>query len=105
MICFARLSSSTTSSIWQPEGTCAHAITHRSFAWQGVEDDGERTVWLTHCLLLQPNWWETRGYGPTAAWLHRHPERHAVLHASVSVQRHPSSYFPCSPSVTRFGAD
>jgi site-specific DNA-cytosine methylase len=69
-----------------------------------VEDDGERTVWLTHSLLLQPDWWETRGYGSAAAWLHRHPERHAVLHASVSVQRHPSSYFPCLPSVTRFGA-
>ena len=77
---------------------------NRFFAWQGAEDDGERTAWFTHCLLLQPDWWETRGYGPTAAWLHRHPERHAVLHTSVSVQRHPSSYFPCSPSVTRFGA-
>jgi hypothetical protein len=78
---------------------------HRFFAWQGAEDDGERTVWLTHRLLLQPDWWETKGYGPTAARLHRHPERRAVLHASVSVQRHPSSYFPCSPSVTRLGAD
>src|ERR1700677_3813111 len=27
MICFARLSSSTTSSIWQPERTCAYTIT------------------------------------------------------------------------------
>jgi len=77
---------------------------NRFFAWQGAEDDGERTAWFTHCLLLQPDWWETRGYGPTAVRLHRHPERHAVLHASVSVKRHPSSYFPCSPSVTRFGA-
>ena len=77
---------------------------HRSFAWQGVENDGERTVWLTHSLLLQPDWWETRGYAPAAVRWHRHPERHAVLHASVSVKRHPSSYFPCSPSVTRFGA-
>jgi hypothetical protein len=78
---------------------------NRFFAWQGVEDDGERTVWLTHSLVLQPDLVETRGYGSAAAWLHRHPERHAVLHASVSVKRHPSSYFPCSPSVTRFGAD
>ena len=77
---------------------------HRFFAWQGAEDDGGWTVWLTHCLLLQPDWWETRGYGPTAARLHRHPERDQALHASVSVKRHPSSYFPCSPSVTRFGA-
>ena len=77
---------------------------HRSFAWQDAEDDGERTVWFTHCLLLQPDWWQATEYGSAAARLHRHPEHHAVLHASVSVKRHPSSYFPCSPSVTRLGA-
>ena len=77
---------------------------NRSFAWQAAEDDGERMVWFTHSLLLQPNRWQTTGYGSAAVRLHRHPERHAVLHASVSVKRHPSSYFPCSPSVTRYGA-
>jgi hypothetical protein len=76
----------------------------RFFAWRGKEDDGERTVWFTHSLLLQPGWWQATGYGSAAVRLHRHPERRAVLHASVSAKRHPSSYFPCLPSVTRFGA-
>ena len=76
----------------------------RFFAWQGVEDDGKRTAWFTHSLLLQPGQWQASTSGPTAVRLHRHPERHGVLHASVSVKHHPSSYFPCSPSVTRFGA-
>jgi hypothetical protein len=70
---------------------------HRSFAWQGAEDDGERTAWSTHSLLLQPDRWETTGYVSTAVRLHRHPERRAVLDASVSVQCHPSSYFPAHP--------
>jgi hypothetical protein len=77
----------------------------RFFAWQGAEDDGERTAWFTHCLLLQPEEWRASTGSFTAVRLHRHPERHAALHASVSVQCHLSSYFPCSPSVTRFGAD
>ncbi len=76
----------------------------RSFAWQGAEDDGERMAWFTHFLLLQPDRWRARAYSSAAVRLHRHPERYAVLHASVSVKRHPSSYFPCSPSVTRLGA-
>ena len=76
----------------------------RFFAWQGVEDDGKRAAWFTHSLLLQPGQWQASTSGPTAVRLHRHPERHGVLHASVSVKHHPSSYFPCSPSVTRFGA-
>ena len=77
----------------------------RSFAWHGAEDDaGHQRAWFTHSLLLQPGQWQPKGCGPTAVPLHRHPECQAVLHASVSVQRHPSSYFPCSPSVTRFGA-
>jgi uncharacterized protein Usg len=78
---------------------------NRLFVWQGTEDDGERTVWFTHFLLLQPDRWQMTGYGSAAVRLHRHPEHHAVLHASVSIQCHLSSYFPCSPSVTRFGAD
>ena len=77
---------------------------NRSFAWQAAEDDGERMVWFTHSLLLQQDRWRTRAYSSAAVRLHRHPERHAVLHASVSIKRHPSSYFPCPPSVTRFGA-
>ena len=77
---------------------------NRFFAWQGVEDDGKRTAWFTHSLLLQPGQWQASTSGPTAVRLHRHPERHGVLHAGVSVKHHPSSYFPCSPSVTRFGA-
>ena len=77
----------------------------RLFAWQGAEDDGEGTAWFTHSQLLQPDRWQTTGHGSAAVRLHRHPERHAALHASVSVKRHPSSYFPCSPSVTRLGAD
>jgi hypothetical protein len=77
---------------------------HRFFAWQGAEDDGERMVWFILSLLLQPDRWQTRAYSSVAVQLHWHPERHAVLHASVSVHRHPSSYFPCLPSVTRFGA-
>src|SRR5258708_9644957 len=77
----------------------------RSFAWWASEDDaGQRTAQLTRSLLLQPDWWETTGYVSTAVRSHRHPEHHAVLQTGVSVKRHPSSYFPCSPSVTRFGA-
>jgi hypothetical protein len=94
----------TTPALELCSSTSTSSPKHRFFTWQGAEDDGERTVWFTHSLLLQPDWWQARGYGPAAVRLHRHPERHAVLHASVSVQRHPSSYFPCSPSVTRFGA-
>ena len=77
---------------------------NRFSALQAAEDDGGRTVWFTHSLLLQPDRWRTRAYSSAAVRLHRHPERHAVLHASVSIKRHPSSYFPCPPSVTRFGA-
>ena len=78
----------------------------RSFAWRASENDADHwRAQLTHSLLLQPDQCPATGYGSTAVRLPRHPERRAVLHASVSVQRHPSSYFPCSPSVTRLGAD
>ena len=70
---------------------------HRSLAWQGVEDDGGRTVWLTHCLLLQPNWWETRGYGPTAAWF---PGILNAMQSFMQVFRYsaiPPRIFPAHP--------
>ena len=77
----------------------------RFFAWRASEDDaGQSTAQFTHTLLSQPDGWETTGYLSTAFRLHRRPERLAVLQTGVSVKRHFSSYFPCSPSVTRFGA-
>jgi hypothetical protein len=71
---------------------------HRFFAWRASEDDaGQRTVRFTQCLLLRPDWRETTAYGSTAVRLHRHPERRAVLHASVSVECHPPHIFPAFP--------
>jgi hypothetical protein len=69
----------------------------RFFAWQGAEANGERTAWFAHCLLLQPDRRRTIAYSSVAVQLHWHPERHAVLHASVSVKRIPPRIFPAYP--------
>jgi hypothetical protein len=69
----------------------------RFFARQGTEDDGERTAWFIHSLLLQRDRWQASTSGSTVVWLHRHPERHASLQASVSMERHLSRIFPASP--------
>jgi hypothetical protein len=55
--------------------------------------------------ILQPDQWQVKGHRSTAARLFPHPERHAALQTSVSVERHPSRISPVFPSVTRFGAD
>jgi hypothetical protein len=73
----------------------------RFFAWRDADGDwGNRSARLTHSLLLQPDLTESR-HGTAAVWVHRRPERDGSLQTGVSVKRHPSSYFPCSPSVTR----
>jgi hypothetical protein len=69
----------------------------RFFARQGTEDDGERTAWFIHSLLLQRDRWQASTSGSTVVWLHRHPERHASLQASVSMERHLSRIFPARP--------
>jgi hypothetical protein len=69
----------------------------RFFAWQGVEDDGGRTVWFIHSLPLQPERRRASVDGSTAVWLHRHSKHHAVLQTGVSIERHLSSIFPAHP--------
>jgi hypothetical protein len=70
---------------------------NRFFAWQGAEDDGERTAWFSHSLLLQPERWEARANNSNAVRLHRHPESHRVLQTDVSVKSHLSRIFPAHP--------
>jgi hypothetical protein len=69
----------------------------RFFAWQGTEDDGERTTWFIHSLLLQPNRWPASPSGSTAVRLHWRPERDGSLQTGVSVKRHLSRIFPTHP--------
>jgi hypothetical protein len=71
----------------------------RFFAWRGTEDDGERTAWFIHSLLLQPDRWEVSPSGSAPVRLHRHPERHASLQTSVSIKRHLSRIFPARPRL------
>lgn len=63
-------------------------------------DRRNRSVRFTHSLLLRPDL-AARRPGSSAVRLHRRPERDGSLQTGVSVKRHRSSYFPCSPSVTR----
>jgi hypothetical protein len=69
----------------------------RFFAQRGTEDDGERSAWITHSLLLQPDRWEVSTSGSTAVRLHRHPEHHASLQTGVSTECHLSRIFPAHP--------
>jgi hypothetical protein len=69
----------------------------RFFARRGREDDGERSAWITHSLLLQPDRWEVSTSGSTAVRLHQHPEHHASLQTGVSIERHLSRIFPAHP--------
>ena len=58
----------------------------RCFAWQVVENNaGVQKVRFTHSLLLQSGRWPATEYGSAIVWFERHPERHAVLQAGVSV--------------------
>ena len=46
----------------------------RPLAWRNAEDDAKH--WngrSTRSPLLQPEAWQTTGYGSTAVWSHRHP--------------------------------
>ena len=47
-------------------------------------------------LLLQPETWQTTGYGSTAAWSHRHPYI-GTLQTNVSLERQFSRIFPAHP--------
>jgi hypothetical protein len=69
----------------------------RFLAWQGTEDDGERTARFSHSLLLQPGCWPRTMSSSTTVRLHQHPERHRVLQAGVSVMRQFSCIFPAHP--------
>jgi hypothetical protein len=66
-------------------------------AWQGTEEDGERTAWFIHSLPLQPGRWQASKSGSTAVRLHRRPECQAPLQTSVSIERHLSRIFPAHP--------
>ena len=50
----------------------------------------------TRSLLLQPEAWQTTGYGSTAVWSHRHPYI-VALQTNVSIERQFSCIFPAHP--------
>ena len=70
---------------------------------QACNDAKTRTVWFTHSSIVLDR---------LGAREDRSIRRRVTMASSVSIQlqqgvsvkRHPSSYFPCLPSVTRFGA-
>ena len=67
------------------------------FAWRDAEDDAKhRNVWFTRSPLLQPETWQARCYGSTAAWSHRHPYI-GTLQTNVSLERQFSRIFPAHP--------
>lgn len=67
---------------------------HRSFAWQGAEDDADhRRVWFTHSLLLQPDTWQTTEHGSTVVRLQGRPYI-AAHQQGVSIDRQFSRIFP-----------
>ncbi len=78
---------------------------HMVFALQAEGNDAElQRAWFPQVLLLQPKKRQAKRDRASAVWLDRHPERDAALQTGVFVKRHLSPYFPCLPSVTRFGA-
>ena len=69
----------------------------RPFAWRDAEGDAKHwNVRSTRSLLLQPEAWQTTGYGSTAVWSHRHPYIGA-LQINVSIERQFSRIFPAHP--------
>ena len=70
---------------------------YRSLAWRNTEDDAKNwNVRSTHSLLLQPEAWQTTGYGPTAVWSKRHPSIGASQ-TDVSIEHQFSRIFPAHP--------
>jgi hypothetical protein len=70
---------------------------YRPFAWRDAEGDAKHwNVRSTRSLLLQPEAWQTTGYGSTAVWSHRHPYIGA-LQINVSIERQFSRIFPAHP--------
>jgi hypothetical protein len=70
---------------------------YRPFAWRGAENDAKHwNVRSTRSLLLQPEAWQTTGYGSTAVRLHRHPYIGA-LQTGVYLERQFSRIFPAHP--------
>ena len=77
---------------------------YRPFAWRDAENDAKHwNVWFARSPLLQPEAWQAAGHGSTgrvvaSASLYRRPSDKCFHRAPIL------PYFPCSPSVTRFGA-
>jgi len=70
---------------------------YRSLAWRDTDDDAKHwNVRSTRSLLLQPEAWQTTGYGSTAVWSHRHPYIGA-LQTGISIERQFSRIFPAHP--------
>jgi hypothetical protein len=70
---------------------------YRLFAWLDAEDDAKHwNMWSTRSLLLQPETWQTTGYGSPGIWLDRHPYIGAHQ-TSVSTERQFSRIFPAHP--------
>jgi hypothetical protein len=85
-------SPSTTSS---PQNRSSHGGVRRNAGGFGTVHP--RTAFVAEAGSSEPT-------GDSAVWLRRHPYIDA-LQMGVSIERQFSPYFPCFPSVTRFGAD
>jgi hypothetical protein len=70
---------------------------YRPIARRDAENDAKHwNVRSTRSLLLQPEAWQTTGYGSTAVWSHRHPHIGA-LQTGISIERQFSRIFPAHP--------
>jgi len=70
---------------------------YRSLAWRDTDDDAKHwNVRSTRSLLLQPEAWQTTGYGSVATWLDRH-RYIGALQTSVYLERQFSRIFPAHP--------
>jgi hypothetical protein len=77
---------------------------YRPLAWRGAEDDAKHwNVRSTRSLLMQPDF-----VASDRLWFHCRAAASASLYRRPSDRRFHRApilpYFPCSPSVTRFGA-
>lgn len=69
----------------------------RPSAWRDAKNDAKHwNVRPTHSPLLQPEAWQTTGYGSAAVWLHPHPYIGA-LQTGISIERQFSRIFPAHP--------
>jgi hypothetical protein len=70
---------------------------YRPIARRDAENDAKHwNARSTRSLLLQPEAWQTTGYGSVATWLDRHPYIGA-LQTSVYLERQFSRIFPAHP--------